>query len=344
MSASELDSESLRHEVIIELKRTIGFDQWCWPVADPETLLPPDALFDHDYGAGLPRYLQLEYSEDHHGAKHLLALAPDPVTTLFAATAGDLARSQRWDEVLRPSGIGDMAVVACRDHLGTWGWIEAYRDRADRPFDADDLDTLRRVSGALGGSLRARAMRPGTGVPERRPPGVIVLDAELRPISWTTTARSWIHAMPAGGMYEAMGMLPAAIYPAVGIARSRPGAPARVLSQTSDGQWMALEVALLEGAHQGGLAVTIRAATAKETFALLSRAFGLSPRERQIVRLIAEGRDTRGITQSLGISRHTVQEHVTSILSKTGVASRHQLMALLAHSTVHPSRNDGALT
>lgn len=109
LSQSTLDSASLRREVVRELQRAIGFDRWCWPVADPETLLPPDALFEHDYGAGLPRFLQLEYSDDEYATKHELAGAHDPVTSLFAAATGDLARSQRWDEVLGPSGIGDMA-------------------------------------------------------------------------------------------------------------------------------------------------------------------------------------------------------------------------------------------
>ena len=207
-----------------------------------------------------------------------------------------------------------------RDPLGTWGWIEAYRDRGERPFAGDDLDVFRRVSRTLGRALRVRAMQPWESVSEPRPPGVIVLDSNLRPVSWTAAAKAWIHAMPAGEMYEAMGMLPAAVYPAVEVARSRPSAPARVLSQASDGEWMALEVALLGGAQDRGLVVAIRAATAEETFGLLCRAYGLTPRERQLVALIMEGRDTRGISQQLGISRYTVQEHATSVFEKTGVA------------------------
>jgi hypothetical protein len=35
---SSLDCESLRRKVIAELRRVIGFDRWCWPLADPDTL------------------------------------------------------------------------------------------------------------------------------------------------------------------------------------------------------------------------------------------------------------------------------------------------------------------
>ena len=332
LAHSTMDSDSLRHEVIAELKRTIGFERWCWPVADPETLLPGQALWEHDYGAGLSRHLHLEYAGDLYAGKQAVATARNPTASLHAATGGDLSRSRRWDEVLAPHGVGDMATVACRDELGTWGWMEAYRDRGDPPFEPGDLDVLRQVSRALGSALRIRSMKRTQTAGEPRPPGVIVLDANLRVSSWTAAARAWIHVMPGGDAYDAMGLLPGAMYALTGLARARTETPARLLWQGPTGEWISLEAALLEGAQEGSLVVTARAATAEETFGLLCRAFGLSPRERELVGLIVGGRDTKAITQQLGISRHTVQEHVTSVFDKTGVRSRQQLMALLAHS------------
>ena len=55
---------------------------------------------------------------------------------------------------MRPGGIGDVAIVACRDALGCWGWIEAYRDRADRRFDPEHLELLAEVGPAMGSALR----------------------------------------------------------------------------------------------------------------------------------------------------------------------------------------------
>ena len=40
LSESSLDCDSLRREALRELQRVIGFDRWCWPFADSETLLP----------------------------------------------------------------------------------------------------------------------------------------------------------------------------------------------------------------------------------------------------------------------------------------------------------------
>ena len=84
--------------------------------------------------------------------------APIRPASLSGETGGDLARSPRWDEVMRPVGIGDIATVACRDGLGCWGWIEAYRDGADRPFGVQDLSSSGSVGPRLGSALRRSVM------------------------------------------------------------------------------------------------------------------------------------------------------------------------------------------
>jgi DNA-binding CsgD family transcriptional regulator len=53
---------------------------------------------------------------------------------------------------------------------------------------------------------------------------------------------------------------------------------------------------------------------------------GLSDREKEVVRLIARGLDTREIGKALFISPKTVKNHLTSIYAKTGVRNRVQLV------------------
>jgi DNA-binding NarL/FixJ family response regulator len=57
---------------------------------------------------------------------------------------------------------------------------------------------------------------------------------------------------------------------------------------------------------------------------------GLSPREREVVRAIADGQTNAEIAASLFMSVPTVKAHVTHILTKAGLANRTQI-ALLAH-------------
>ena len=54
----------------------------------------------------------------------------------------------------------------------------------------------------------------------------------------------------------------------------------------------------------------------------------LSPRERQILSLLAEGRTQGQIATALVISSKTVATHIQHILSKLGVQSRAQAVAL----------------
>ena len=48
----------------------------------------------------------------------------------------------------------------------------------------------------------------------------------------------------------------------------------------------------------------------------------LSPREREVLGCLAEGRSNKQIAGALGISVRTVTVHVSNLLRKTGAASR----------------------
>ena len=58
------------------------------------------------------------------------------------------------------------------------------------------------------------------------------------------------------------------------------------------------------------------------------RALGLSPRELQVLALVAEGATNRQVAEQLYISPKTASVHVSNILAKLGVASRGEAAAL----------------
>jgi DNA-binding NarL/FixJ family response regulator len=57
---------------------------------------------------------------------------------------------------------------------------------------------------------------------------------------------------------------------------------------------------------------------------------GLTPREREVLVLVADGRSNRQIAQELFISHKTASVHVSNILAKLGVANRAEA-AVAAH-------------
>jgi DNA-binding NarL/FixJ family response regulator len=92
----------------------------------------------------------------------------------------------------------------------------------------------------------------------------------------------------------------------------------------AEGQAMSLEQAIeyarLVEIPESALHLTSRQA-AKQQYG------GLSAREREVARLIAEGKSNREIAEALVISERTVTTHVANILSKLGFNSRAQVAA-----------------
>jgi DNA-binding NarL/FixJ family response regulator len=64
------------------------------------------------------------------------------------------------------------------------------------------------------------------------------------------------------------------------------------------------------------------------------RADGLSPREKEVLALVAEGRTNKAIAEALYVSPNTVKTHVASLLSKLHAESRVQLAAMAARQVV----------
>jgi hypothetical protein len=64
MTHSAMGSEELRLEALAEVRATLAFDTWGWPVADPNSLLYAGALSDMapHVLASLPRYFLLQES------------------------------------------------------------------------------------------------------------------------------------------------------------------------------------------------------------------------------------------------------------------------------------------
>jgi two-component system, NarL family, nitrate/nitrite response regulator NarL len=56
----------------------------------------------------------------------------------------------------------------------------------------------------------------------------------------------------------------------------------------------------------------------------------LTPREREVLGLLAEGRSNKAIATRLGISDHTAKFHVNAILGKLGAETRSEAIVLAA--------------
>ncbi len=79
----------------------------------------------------------------------------------------------------------------------------------------------------------------------------------------------------------------------------------------------------LAGAH-----AQIPAARAPTPRQIAKKEFGgLTPREREIAAMIAQGKTNREIAETLVVSERTVETHVTNVLTKLGFESRTRIAA-----------------
>ena len=69
------------------------------------------------------------------------------------------------------------------------------------------------------------------------------------------------------------------------------------------------------------------------------RKFGLTPREIEIVSVVAAGLSNKEIAQTFKIADDTVKHHMSNIFDKTGVSTRLEL-ALFAFNQKLPLRDD----
>jgi len=84
----------------------------------------------------------------------------------------------------------------------------------------------------------------------------------------------------------------------------------------------------------------LAAALAPETRSIHPTADGLTPRERQILRLVAKGLPGKRVASELGISPKTVERHKTRIFAKLGVPN--QAAAAFALANGWKGSSDGA--
>ncbi len=61
--------------------------------------------------------------------------------------------------------------------------------------------------------------------------------------------------------------------------------------------------------------------------------YGLSPREQEVVGLLVQGQTTVAMADQLGISPHTVRDHLKHLYRKTETGSRSELLGLISRAS-----------
>jgi DNA-binding CsgD family transcriptional regulator len=230
-------------------------------------------------------------------------------------------------------GTGDELRFVVADERGCWGRFDLWRDRGDRPFSADDVALVRTASVSIARALRAatvRSRKNGPTAPGEA--GILLIGPDLEPRGGTPAIWSWFRALNTARV-PYVGGIPSLVWAVVGrrIAiehGEEPERPARIRARAEDGTWAVIEAARLDDSH-GTLAVSIHAAGLDDGLSVTSRAYGLTRRECDLVKLVVQGLETHAIARQLCVSHYTVQDHFKSIFDKMAVHSRLEIVSTI---------------
>jgi DNA-binding CsgD family transcriptional regulator len=151
--------------------------------------------------------------------------------------------------------------------------------------------------------------------------GVLVLAADGSTAFADEVAGAWIDDLSQDG----------SVPPVVSdvATRARAVATARASVRAESGRWLVVRASTLGDEPGAQVAVVIELARPHELAPLVADACRLTPREREVTRLVARGLTTDAIAARLYLSAWTVQDHIKAIFGKVGVATRGELVARL---------------
>ena len=345
-----LDGPALLGEVIERLRGVVPFEAYCASTKDPASGFITHALSEEMGGADdIFWSLERLYFEHHQSVRRMVDIHQS-VALLSETTGGDLERSTRYAEYLRPLGLAYEMRGAFTSGGYLWGSMDLIRESGSPNFKPREANLLRHIAPHLGNGLKMAALRMQTHGEEGGTdvPGVLTLDYRGRVIQHTPAAERWLRDLEdLGPGWREWEGLPRALRTVV-LSLRRALSPERARDEQSvpslrararSGRWLTLYGSLSEATPERRVetVIIIEPTKPEELLPFSMTAYGLSPREEELVKLVVRGLSTRRISRTLFISEHTVQNHLRSVFEKVGVRSRGELVKRLFFDNLYPT-------
>ena len=338
LSRGGLSLDDFFAEATEAVRRAVPWAAACAATHDPATMILTSG---RKYGALAEMnshddlFAELEYGSEEPTSFRALAQGGAYAIGMHTVTDGDVQRSVRMDRLHRPVfGFSDEMRVVFRDVAGVWGGIALMRGPGDPVFTPAEIDYMASLSESFARGVRAGIMNRLADSPAidatDSGPAVVIVDADDEVTRISVGAEHRLADLnTALNRTDPVGI----VMGLVQAARSVSGVPGarlpRARVRTASGAWMVLHAAPLAGRDglAGDVVVTIEDARPSEILELLVAAFGLTPRESEVTRLVLRGVDTKSIASALHVSAYTVQDHLKAVFDKAGVRSRRELIS-----------------
>jgi DNA-binding CsgD family transcriptional regulator len=299
-AAASVPAPERAEAVLAALRGLVGFDCGALSFYDPgsrrlRTLAQLDYPDGFDEASGTPGY-----RAEHERLRMLRPGRP----LRFSDLPGNGATTFTATELAWPAGLrGGLGMALYAPDGRETGFLTLNTVAADRPTDRD-RDLVAALGGVLGGvadAVGALAVREGgarlmlsRAGSVLRLPGAdtpSVLDGDADPVRLA-------------GRLAAQGVTAAAF----------------LWQDGRGGDWHRIELSEATDRDTLGYPVAVSATN-------VHRPYGLTPRELEVLTLIAQGRTNRDIAQSLVVTTGTARIHVEHVLAKLGAQSRAEAAA-----------------
>lgn len=276
---------------------------------------PQTGLFWTGAVSGLPApschpFFALELSDSSARTFRRLAGGGRGATALSRESDDGAFRSR----VLEPFGYSDELRVACVDGGTAWAGVSLWRRSGT--FTVEDERRLTERARNLARAVRAAVVAALDGSATDGERGLLLVQ-DGRVVEASRSGTRFLRELdqPELEEYRHLDHL-------LALAASQPEF-STVLS-TPDGAWVTAHGTDLGG---GRVAITLGRATPTELLGPRVAGAGLTAREVEVTRLLCRGLSDREIARELGVSAHTVHDHVRAVRTKLGVRSRSEVVA-----------------
>ena len=326
-----LDSVTLRREVASRVADVVPFDAHAFSTCDPDT-----GIMSHTVAEGIPSDLARMYAEVLYPG--VLAQVPMDMPKKGINVFSMAEESSPLETILRANGVREETHVSIWSGGRLWGtWCLMRRGQSTRAakkyFPFLERLTPHLARGLQSAALIDRALVEDDPTLHESGPGVLVLDSRNTPTMRTRSVMAWLTDLRDLGL-SSPDDIPLSVIGLAARVRSFPNRDAgeeHVRIRGLSGRWYVLRASLalpgVDGASS--VVVVIRPALPLEVATILTRLYGFSAREREVIAAVARGEPTKCIAAALGLSPHTVTEHIDRACNKLGVRGRKALLAKL---------------
>ncbi len=347
-----IEGSALLSAVLRCMRRVVPFEAYCACTTDPASGLATRGQYE-EMGSAETATLFFERHYFEHQVERLRQMSRErrPVELLSEDTKGRLERSPYYREILVPLGYTYRALSVFTTGRAIWGSVDLAREAGRPDFAPHEAALLKRLAPHVSVGLKVAALRAQASLQEQEQdadvPGVLTLDRRGRVIQHTPSAERWlreIEELKSGWQEDAplavrtvSAVLQRALHSETD--KDLNNSP-RLRIRARSGRWLTLYGSLTapdSADNPGDTIVVIEPARLEEVAWLNAAAYGLSPREDELVKLVMRGASTKQIAASLYISENTVQNHLSHVFEKVGVRSRRECVKRLFFDHLYPS-------